>query len=1211
MTLQHSFKISCLVLLTTIIGCMNNYNSEWYEKEHYRWRPINVGWFGNTGFSAQSLEILGITFSNELTKELITQNRVFLNGSGVAIGDINGDGLSDLYFARLDGKNALYKNLGDWQFQDITAQSGVACDNQFSTGTVLVDIDGDKDLDLLVSSIGGPNALLINDGYGVFEDRTLEAGFSFESGGATMALADIEGDGDLDVYVSNYKKLGAKDIWDAGELLFEFVVDKSGATPRIAEEYQEHFVLEIREDRLLFLEVGEKDILLINEGNGIFNKASFFNGRFKTKNGIMEKDLKDWGLLVRFQDFDNDGDPDIYVCNDFESPDRLWINDGAGNFSSSPNFFVRNTSNASMAVDFSDVDRDGKLDFLVVDMLSQSHKRRMTQRTTEVMLGFPIGLYKNQPQYMKNTLFLNRGDNTYSEIAQFSGIQASDWSWSNLFLDVDFDGYEDMLVATGHYYDAQDQDAMINSYSRIQMSAIKKRMADAGMGSDDENDKLNTIFLFPSLKLSNVAFRNLGNLRFEDKSSEWGFTSVDISHGMALGDLDNDGDLDVVMNRLNDPAAIYRNDSNAPRIAVRLRGDSPNTQGIGSKVKLLGGPVDQMKEVISGGSYLSGSDPLVSFAAWDEKREFTLEVTWRSGEVSRIEGVKGNRLYEVYESSSKPAPPPVLVESSPMFEDVSHLIDHSHHEDPYDDFARQSLLPSRLSQLGPGVAWGDVDSDGDDDLVLPSGRGGRLSVFINTGGTFSEIKSSVVGHDQTGVVIYPSSSGPEILVGHSNFESTVEETSFIQGYRVEGNRIVETRRIRTNLSSVGALCMADIDGDGDLDLFAGGRTVPGRYPEPASSMLFINDSGPFVPDSENNANLKEIGLITGALFSDIDSDNDPDLILAVEWGPVTILENRGGTFSDATASFGLSDYVGWWNGVTTGDFNEDGRLDIVATNWGLNTKYHATEKHPTKIYYSDFDKDGHLDLLESRFDVKSDRLVAMRALTPMLKAIPMIRSNAPNNDRYSKTSLDKVLGPPFTKSNEKNANTLSHMLFLNRGSSFDGKLLPDEAQFAPGFHAGVSDYDGDGHEDLFLSQNFFAYHVGTPRSDGGRGLWLRGDGTGVLTPVAGQETGIKVYGEQRGAAVADFDGDGRIDLVVSQNGAETKLYRNVGGKPGLSLKDVTTGQVRVKYRDGSYGPLREIRVGSGYWSQGNANILGLKEKSQDIELYWKETKVKP
>jgi hypothetical protein len=288
--------------------------------------------------------------------------------------------------------------------------------------------------------------------------------------------------------------------------------------------------------------------------------------------------------------------------------------------------------------------------------------------------------------------------------------------------------------------------------------------------------------------------------------------------------------------------------------------------------------------------------------------------------------------------------------------------------------------------------------------------------------------------------------------------------------------------------------------------------------------------------------------------------------------------------------------------VATGDFNEDGRLDIVATNWGLNTKYHATEKHPTKIYYSDFDKDGRLDLLESRFDVKSDRLVAMRALTPMLKAIPMIRSNAPNNDRYSKTSLDKIFGPSFTKSNEKNANTLSHMLFINKGSSFDSKPLPDEAQFAPGFHVAISDYDGDGHEDVFLSQNFFAYHVGTPRSDGGRGLWLKGDGTGVLAPVPGQETGVKVYGEQRGAAVADFDNDGRIDLVVSQNGAETKLYRNVGGEPGLKLTDVQSGQVRVKYKDGSYGPLREIRVGGGYWSQDRNTVVHFRSGAESVDV---------
>ena len=679
---------------------------------------------------------------------------------------------------------------------------------------------------------------------------------------------------------------------------------------------------------------------------------------------------------------------------------------------------------------------------------------------------------------------------------------------------------------------------------------------------------------------------------------------------MALADFDNDGDLDVVINRLESEAGVYRNDSSAPRIAVRLKGDSPNTQGIGAKVKLLGGPVDQMKEVISGGSYLSGSDPLVSFAAWDEKREFILEVTWRSGEVSRIEEVKGNRLYEVYESSSTPASLPIIVDKSPMFEDVSHLINHRHHEDPYDDFARQSLLPSRLSQLGPGVAWGDVDSDGDDDLVLPSGRGGRLSVFINTGGTFREIEGSVTGHDQTGVVIYPSSSGPEILVGHSNFESTVEETSFIQGYRVEDGNLIETRRISTNLSSVGALCMADVDGDEDLDLFAGGRTVPGRYPEPASSMLFINDSGSFVPDSKNSAHLEKIGLITGALFSDIDSDNDPDLILAMEWGPVTILENEGGTFSNATASYGLSDYVGWWNGVATGDFNEDGRLDIVATNWGLNTKYHISEDHPLELYYDDFDRNGTVDIVEGHWDEGMDAMVPERGLSCLTRGIPYIKSRKATYADFGESDLYGILGHRLTEAAKIEATILGHSIFLKTDKGFQRIELHSEAQFSPAFGAVVADMDGDGHEDIFLSQNFFAYQIETSRSDAGRGLWLRGDGTGVLAPVPGQESGIEVYGEQRGAAAADFDGDGRIDLVVSQNGAPTKMYRNVKGKPGLTINDMVTSQFRVKYKNGSYGPLREVQIGSGYWSQSSSVVVGFRQGAKVIEIMSVDGKVR-
>ena len=1005
-----------------------------------------------------------------------------------------------------------------------------------------------------------------------------------------MALADVEGDGDLDLYVTNYKRYTVKDRFIPDNLRFDRVVQRDGKSYSIVHQFKDDYSLKMLQDKILMrFEHGETDDFYLNDGYGIFSPVKLPGLRFVHADKEKFPELKDWGLTVRFQDMDDDRDPDIYICNDFESPDRIWKNDGTGHFYAESNLAIRNSSWATMGIDFSDINRDGRFDFFLLDMLSRKHEMRMSQILYEAPIGNPIGEIDNRPQNSRNSLFLNRGDFTFSEIAQFSSLHASDWSWSPLFLDVDLDGYEDVIISTGHFYDALDGDVLKSSSSKVfrDLESWRKH-----------------IFDYPSLELPNVAFRNKGDLRFEDVSASWGFTEADISHGMALGDLDNDGDLDVVMNRLNAPAALYRNDSNAPRIAVRLRGDSPNTQGIGSKVRLLGGPVDQMKEVISGGSYLSGSEALVTFASWDTDREFTLEVTWRSGEVSVIEGVKGNRLYEVYESSSQAVPEPVLVEKTPMFEDVSHLISHSHHEAPYDDFARQSLLPSRLSQLGPGVAWGDVDSDGDDDLVIPSGRGGSLSLFINSGGTFTEIQGSVTGHDQTGVVIYASSSGPEILVGHSNFESSGEEVSYIQGYRVEDNTLIETDRIETNLSSVGALCMGDIDGDGDLDLFAGGRTIPGRYPEPASSLLYINEGDDFVPDVKNNSMLEELGLVTGALFSDIDTDGDADLVLAREWGPVTVLENSDGVFTDATERYGLSGYTGWWNGVATGDFNEDGRLDIVATNWGLNTKYHASREHPLTLYYDDFDKNGTLDIVEGHWDDEMGTIVPERGLSCMINGIGYVGMRIPTFKRFGHSTLEEIVGPVIHQAPVLYANSLEHTLFISNSEQFLPKYLPAEAQFSPAFSATVADMDGDGHEDLFLSQNFFAYQIETSRSDAGRGLWLRGDGSGGMTPVPGQESGVTVYGEQRGAAVADFDGDGRVDLAVSQNGAETKLYRNVNARPGVQLGTslVVGARVRVEYADGSAGPLREIAASSGYWSQNSVSIIGAGKGAKSVVM---------
>jgi len=493
-----------------------------------------------------------------------------------------------------------------------------------------------------------------------------------------------------------------------------------------------------------------------------------------------------------------------------------------------------------------------------------------------------------------------------------------------------------------------------------------------------------------------------------------------------------------------------------------------------------------------------------------------------------------------------------------------------------------------------------------------------LSVFLNTEGTFHEIKSDITDYDQTGVVIYKSYQGPEILVGHSNFESSEKEASFIQGYRLKGDTLIPTRRIETNFSSLGALSMGDIDSDGDLDLFAGGRTIPGRYPEAASSILFINDENSFRPDIESRDLFEDIGLVTGALFTDIDSDNDPDLLLAMEWGPVTLFENFNGQFKNVTSQYGLDNYVGWWNGVTTGDFNEDGKLDIVATNWGLNTKYHANDEHPLTLYYDDFDRNGTLDIVEGHWDKDMGMIVPERGLSCLSTGIPYVKTRKPTYADFGDAGLQSILGHRLKDANKLEVKTLEHSLFLsdkneNKFQRFD---LPVEAQLSPSFTATVTDMDGDGHEDLFLSQNFFSYQIETSRSDAGRGLWLRGDGTGNLTPVPGHESGVLVYGEQRGAAVADYDGDGRVDLIVTQNGAKTKLYRNVTAKPGMTIKN-SQGQFRVKYANGSFGPMREINTGSGYWSQNGNSIIGLKDgfisienKALDVENKIKISKIK-
>ena len=1188
--------------------------ADWQQTASYRWRELSLPASGKTGFAKLNGDSGGIPFTNLLDDDRSITNRNLLSGSGVAAGDVDGDGLCDLYFCGLDNANVLFRNLGNWKFADVTASAGLACAGQDSTGATFADVDGSGDLDLLVNSLGGGTRLFLNDGKGRFTEGTAQAGLSSRTGSMSLALADVDGDGDLDLYVANFRPTTIKDQPQSrlsmrminGRPVVALVDGRSATAPDLTNRF-------VLSPSGTVMEFGEPDAFYLNDGKGRFTPISWTGGNFMDHEGkpLLETP-RDWSLAVQMRDLNGDGAPDIYVCSDLFTPDRVWMNDGKGKFRALSDQALRSTSTFSMGIDFADIDRDGNVDFFVVDMLSRQHQKRHTQSTNSKPTQWPVGLIDVRPQLLRNTLQWNRGDGTFAEIALFAGVEASDWSWGPVFLDVDLDGYEDILVTNGQLRDFQNVDLM------LRMEAAKR---DRQFSQADISKWLNE---FPRLETPNVIFRNRGDLTFEEVGAAWGFDTPGISQGMALADLDNDGDPDVVMNNLNTMAGVYRNETVAPRLAVRLKGLAPNTQGVGAKIQVLGGPVPQSQEMICGGRYLSGDDPMRVFAAGSVTNRMTIAVTWRSGKRSSIKEAMPNRIYEIDEAGSEPHDPtttrPLIAGGGPLFEDVSQLLGHLHTEEPFDDFERQPLMPNHLSQLGPGVCWTDLDGDGWDDLFIGSGKGGSLAIYRNNGkGGFAQIRDTEVTRVTTRDLTTILGAGGQLFVGFSNYEDGLTNGICLRVFDFKNRAAIET--LDAQVSSGGPMALADIDGDGDLDLFIGGRTIPGRYPEPATSLLWRNENGKLV----KSQSFEKIGLVSGAVFSDLDGDGLPELVLACEWGPVRVFRNEGGKFaewniplrwaSQSAPNSGLSflnQLTGWWNGVTTGDLDGDGRMDIVATNWGLNSNYRANPKHPQRLYYGDLTGTGTLDLIEAHYDKAMGKEVPERTLRAIGAVLPLVHDRIPTFEAYGAAGLMEIFGKPFENLNQLSVTTLESMVFFNRGDHFEAVPLPNEAQFTPAFGACVGDMDGDGNEDLFLSQNFFATTPETTRNDAGRGLWLRGDGRGALKPVPGQESGVKVYGEQRGCALCDFDADGRLDLAVTQNGNETKLYRNIGAKPGLRVR--LSGSPKNPSGVGAAmqlifgqrsGPLHEVHAGSGYWSQDSAvQVLGVPEAPTQIVVRW-------
>ncbi|MXX77608.1 MAG: hypothetical protein F4Z33_01160, partial [Gemmatimonadales bacterium] len=662
----------------------------WVEEDGYRWRELRPR--GSGGFRPLDGSDLGVSFLYDVDEETRLRNRVRAEGQGVAIGDVDGDGLADLFFAGFGRASALYRNLGGWRFEEITPPA-LALEDVLARGATLVDVDGDDDLDLVIAVHGGRNRIFLGDGAGGFAELE-DAGLAGAWGSTTATLADTDGDGDLDLYIANYKTRQVDDLYPPDVLDINHLQRGEDGNlvipPELRELYDEHYRVEFDGRFVRRFELGEPDEYYAGLGDGRFAPAAPAAPLARSR-GNVSAPARDWGLAARFSDWDEAGDPDLYVANDVNSEDGIWINRGDGTFAPAPSAAVRTTSLSSMAVDVGDLDRDGDLDLLTTDMLARDAAERLAQTPSYEAVPERPGLTDARIQVNRNAVQLNRGDGTFAEAAWELGLAASDWTWGALIMDADLDGWNDILVTTGHAWDQLDGDA------NARVAAIPGLPADQALR------------MFPPLAQPNVAFRG-GEDGFTDVSESWRWGhEADISHGLAAGDLDRDGDLDVVVTRLGVPPLMYRNDAAASRILVRLRAPGPNTHGIGARIRLdrPDGLPAQVREITAGGAYLSSSEPVASFAATADG-EMVIAVDWPDGRRTRLEGVVANREYVIDAATAEPAAPDpdgsataATAEAGAHFVDISDWLAHRHVESPYDDRLRQPLLPHSLDRLGP------------------------------------------------------------------------------------------------------------------------------------------------------------------------------------------------------------------------------------------------------------------------------------------------------------------------------------------------------------------------------------------------------------------------------------------------------------------------------------------------------------------------------
>jgi enediyne biosynthesis protein E4 len=1129
-------------------------------------------------FSLVSNEHSNILFQNKIEETNLINyfNYEYLyNGGGVSIGDVNNDGLPDLYFTGNMTLNRLYLNKGNLQFEEVTAKAKASYFNDWCTGVTMVDINNDGWLDIYVNASGyyedpevRRNILFVNNGDAqknngipTFTDRAAEYGIDDIGYSIQSVFFDFDNDGDLDLYIANHPNLFREDVFDALKKMKNPIAENS-------------------------------DRLYRNDSEG---------GKIKFSDVSEQAGIANYShtLGVVASDFDQDGWVDIYTSNDFSEPDYFYKNNGDGTFTDITNKSLKHMAKFSMGVDAGDFNNDGWTDLFAVEMMAEDNKRQKTNMAPmnpqefEKMVELGFGY-----QYMHNALQLNNGileqgngksNLTFSEISYLSGVATTDWSWSPLFADFDNDGWKDLFVTNGFRRDVLDKDFK---------TELKELLKGGKTIYDDIRAKI------PASTLPNYIFRNNGDLTFTKKSKDWGFGDLVNSNGAAYADLDLDGDLDLVLNNIDTFAFIYKNntiENNTPEhnyLRIKLSADKSNRFGFGAKVKITTEDgLEQYQELTLTRGYQSSVEPILHFGLGKNKRVQEINIEWPNKSFTVLKEVNANQVLEVSDATTTSTSAKEVVITDKIFQEANsiHNLDYQHQEIIKDDYAKQVLLPHKLSQNGPGLAIADVNGDGLDDFYVGGAAGFPGALHIQkANGTFA-IKNPTVfidhkAYEDMGGVFFDADQDGDmdliVVSGSYEFPEGSEQTkNRLYLNNGKGDFTYEESalpKMNTNSSCVVA---GDYDQDGDLDLFIGGRVVSGKYPVAPESFLLKNTNGRFENVTDIAPNLSKIGMVTSALWTDYDDDEDLDLICVGEWMPVTIFTNTGSSFEHST----IPNSTGWWNSISGGDIDNDGDTDYILGNLGLNSKNKASAELPFHVYGDDFDNNGNFDIVLGYYYEGTQYPV--RGLQCSSEQIPDLKKKMPSYDIFGSSTLTEIYGSGnLEQSLHLEATTFESALLLNKGSSaFELRALPKEAQFAPITGTLIEDLDRDGCLDVLLVGNQYAVEVETGRYDAMKGLYLKGNCQGEFSPVNYSKSGFLVDGDARAMSLIGIGEANRPAIIVTINEDKVKIFdlNNSAEFKAIRLKE---DREKVVLQNGKQRKF-EYYWGAGYLSQHSRLIL--------------------